>query len=155
MFSPCALGAVLNYTTIPELKGLTIYYLLHDSYSVAPGEVVLFHAAAGGVGSLAGHWLRSKGVHAIGTAGGSEKCQIAKANGFEEVIDNQPEDFVERVMDLTNGQGVSAVYDSVGKDTIMGSLDCLKTFGPLSTLASRLAYPTSFVLRICHEDLFS
>ena len=65
------------------LKGLTTYYLLHDSYPVAPGEVVLFHAAAGGVGTLAGQWLKSKGVRAIGTAGGSKKCRTAKANGFD------------------------------------------------------------------------
>ncbi len=130
------------------LKGLTTYYLLHDSYPVAPGEVVLFHAAAGGVGTLAGQWLRSKGVHAIGTAGGSKKCRIAKVNGFEEVIDYQSEDFVERVMDLTNGQGVSAVYDSVGKDTIMGSLDCLKTFGTLINFGQSSGVPDQF--RISH-----
>lgn len=130
------------------LKGLTAYYLLHDSYSVASGEVVLFHAAAGGVGSLAGQWLRSKGVRAIGTAGGPEKCRVAKSNGFEEVIDYQSEDFVERVMDLTNGQGVSAVYDSVGKDTIMGSLDCLKTFGTLINFGQSSGVPDQF--RIAH-----
>ena len=130
------------------LKGLTTYYLLHDSYPVAPGEVVLFHAAAGGVGTLAGQWLRSKGVHAIGTAGGSEKCRIAKTNGFDEVIDYQSEDFVERVLDLTNGQGVSAVYDSVGKDTIMGSLGCLKTFGTLVNFGQSSGVPDQF--RIAH-----
>lgn len=130
------------------LKGLTTYYLLHDSYSVAPGEVVLFHAAAGGVGTLAGQLLKSKGVCAIGTAGGREKCRIAKANGFEEVIDYQSEDFVERVMDLTNGQGVAVVYDSVGKDTIMGSLDCLKTFGTLVNFGQSSGVPDQF--RIAH-----
>ena len=130
------------------LKGLTTYYLLHDSYQVASGEVVLFHAAAGGVGTLAGQWLRSKGVRAIGTAGGPEKCRIAMANGFEEVIDYRSEDVVAKVMDLTNGQGVAAVYDSVGKDTIMGSLDCLKTFGTLINFGQSSGVPDQF--RIAH-----
>lgn len=97
---------------------------------------------------MAGRWLRSKGVRAIGTAGGSEKCRIAKANGFEQVIDYQSEDFVGRVMDLTNGQGVAAVYDSVGKDTIMGSLDCLKTFGTLVNFGQSSGVPDQF--RIAH-----
>lgn len=130
------------------LKGLTAYYLLHDSYQVASGEIVLFHAAAGGVGTLAGQWLRSKGVRAIGTAGGPEKCRIAKTNGFEEVIDYRSEDVVARVMDLTKGQGVAAVYDSVGKDTIMGSLDCLKTFGTLINFGQSSGVPDQF--RIAH-----
>lgn len=130
------------------LKGLTACYLLHDSYKVSPGEVVLFHAAAGGVGSLAGQWLKSKGVQAIGTAGGPEKCEIAKANGFEEVIDYKSENFVERVLDLTGGQGVHAVYDSVGKDTIMESLECLRTFGTLVNFGQSSGMPDQF--RISH-----
>lgn len=85
------------------LKGLTACYLLHDSYSVSPGDVVLFHAAAGGVGSLAGQWLKSKGVRAIGTAGGQEKCRKAKASGFEEVIDYSCENFVDRSQKTVNG----------------------------------------------------
>jgi len=130
------------------LKGLTTYYLLHNSYPVAPGEVVLFHAAAGGVGTFAGQWLKSKGVRAIGTAGEPEKCKIAKSSGFDEVIDYRSEDVVERVMDLTDGQGVAAVYDSVGKDTIMGSLGCLKTFGTLVNFGQSSGVPDQF--RISH-----
>ncbi len=130
------------------LKGLTACYLLHDSYPVSAGEVVLFHAAAGGVGSLAGHWLKSKGVRAIGTAGGAEKCIKAKAYGFEEVIDYRSENFTERVMELTEGQGVDVVYDSVGKDTIMGSLDCLKTFGTLVSFGQSSGLPDQF--RVAH-----
>lgn len=126
------------------LKGLTACYLLHDSYAVKAGETVLFHAAAGGVGSLAGQWLKSKGVRAIGTAGGAEKCNRAKANGFEEVIDYRSEDFVKRVKDLTTDQGVAAVYDSVGKDTIMGSLDCLKPFGTLVNFGQSSGLPDQF-----------
>lgn len=113
------------------LKGLTAYYLLNDSYPAQAGETVLFHAAAGGVGLLAGQWLASRGVRAIGTAGGPAKGALARKNGYAETIDYQGEDFVARVKELTDGQGVAAVYDSVGKDTIMGSLDCLKTFGTL------------------------
>ena len=130
------------------LKGLTACYLLHDSYPVTAGEVVLFHAGAGGVGSLAGQWLKSKGVRAIGTAGGPEKCRKARANGFEEVIDSRSENFTERVMELTKGQGVAAVYDSVGKDTIMGSLDCLQKFGTLVSFGQSSGVPDQF--RIAH-----
>jgi NADPH:quinone reductase len=126
------------------LKGLTACYLLHDSYPVAEGDVVLFHAAAGGVGSLAGQWLQSKGAHAIGTAGGAEKCAKAKSYGFDEVIDYRSEEFHARVMELTNGEGVDVVYDSVGKDTIMGSLDCLKTFGTLVCFGQSSGVPDQF-----------
>jgi NADPH2:quinone reductase len=130
------------------LKGLTAYYLLHDSYPVQAGDVVLFHAAAGGVGSLAGQWLKSKGVRAIGTAGGAGKCERAMANGFEQAIDYRSENFVERVMELTKDQGVDAVYDSVGKDTIMGSLECLKAFGTLVSFGQSSGLPDQF--RIVH-----
>lgn len=126
------------------LKGLTACYLLHDSYPVSPGEVVLFHAAAGGVGSIVGQWLKAKGVRVVGTAGGQKKCSKARKNGFEEVIDYKSEDFVERVMELTSGQGVDAVYDSVGKDTIMGSIDCLKTFGTLVSFGQSSGLPDQF-----------
>ncbi|HGG06191.1 MAG TPA: quinone oxidoreductase [Aliiroseovarius sp.] len=113
------------------LKGLTAHYLLHRSSQVRAGDTVLFHAAAGGVGTIAGQWLAAKGVRAIGTAGGPEKCAQARANGFSDVIDYRREDFVERVRDLTGGDGVDVVYDSVGRDTLKGSLSCLKTFGTL------------------------
>lgn len=113
------------------LKGLTAHYLLHRSFNVRKGQVVLFHAAAGGVGLIAGQWLKAKGVRAIGTAGGPEKCALAKAHGYDAVIDYKSEDFAKRVMDLTEGEGVDAVYDSIGKDTLSRSLTCLKTFGTL------------------------
>ena len=113
------------------LKGLTAYYLLHHSYKVAPGDTVLFHAAAGGVGLLAGQWLAHKGVRAIGTAGGAEKCALARAHGYSEVIDYTSEDFAARVQELTGGKGVAAVYDSVGADTFAGSLASLANFGTL------------------------
>ena len=113
------------------LKGLTAAYLLNHSYVAKAGDTVLFHAAAGGVGSIAGQWLKLKGVTTIGTAGGKEKCQLAAANGYDYVIDYRCEDFVSRVKDITQGAGVDAVYDSVGKDTVAGSLACMKRFATL------------------------
>ena len=128
------------------LKGLTAHYLLHRSFPVQKGQTVLFHAAAGGVGLIAGQWLAAKGVRAIGTAGGPEKCKLAAANGFAEVIDYKSEDFVEGVKELTGGKGVEAVYDSVGKDTISGSLQCLKTFGTLVNFGQSSGPATEFQL---------
>lgn len=113
------------------LKGLTAYYLLHHSHKVRAGETVLFHAAAGGVGLLAGQWLAHLGVHAIGTAGGPEKCALALAHGYGAVIDYTAEDFADRVAELTDGEGVAAVYDSVGTDTFAGSLASLAPHGTL------------------------
>ena len=113
------------------LKGLTAHYLLHRSFKVEKGQTVLFHAAAGGVGLIAGQWLAAKGVTAIGTAGGPEKCALAAKHGYAHTIDYKSEDFVERVKEITGGEGVHAVYDSIGHDTIAGSMNCLKTFGTL------------------------
>ena len=112
------------------LKGLTAYYLLHNSYPVRSGETVLFHAAAGGVGLIAGQWLAAKGVRAIGTAGGATKVELARNHGYSEVIDYREEDFVARMAELAP-DGVPVVYDSVGKDTVAGSLQVLSTFGTL------------------------
>ena len=92
------------------LKGLTAHYLLHHSYPVQKGDTVLFHAAAGGVGLIAGQWLAAKGVRAIGTAGGADKCALARANGFTDAIDHRPEDFVTPVRDIQAGKGVKDVY---------------------------------------------
>ena len=111
------------------LKGLTAQYLIHDCYKVKKGDTVLFHAAAGGVGSIAGQWLKAKGVNSIGTAGGAQKCAMAKKDGFKRVIDYKAQDFVAETMRLTKGKGVAAVYDSVGKDTYPGSLKVLSKFG--------------------------
>lgn len=130
------------------LKGLTAHYLLHHSYPVQAGDTVLFHAAAGGVGLIAGQWLAAKGVRAIGTAGGAEKCALARTHGFAETIDYRTEDFVARIRDLTGGKGVQAVYDSVGADTIMGSLDCLAPFGTLVSFGQSSGAPDQ--VRISH-----
>ena len=111
------------------LKGLTVHYLVFSTYAVKKGETVLWHAAAGGVGLIACQWLRALGVTVIGTAGSEEKCALAKAHGAEHVINYSRENFVERVKALTGGKGVPVVYDSVGKNTWEGSLDCLRPRG--------------------------
>jgi NADPH2:quinone reductase len=111
------------------LKGLTAQYLIHDCYKAKAGDTVLVHAAAGGVGLILGQWLKAKGVTAIGTAGSKEKCALARRNGFSKVIDYTQQDFVDEIRKITKGQGVAAVYDSVGKSTYPGSLKCLSQFG--------------------------
>ena len=111
------------------LKGLTVAYLVQDSYPVKAGDVVLFHAAAGGVGLIAGQWLKSLDATVIGTAGGAEKCALARANGYDHVIDYTSEDFEAEVMRITDGAGVDVVYDSVGNDTMAASIRCAKRHG--------------------------
>ena len=111
------------------LQGMTVQYLIRRTYQVLPGDMVLFHAAAGGVGLIACQWLRALGATVIGTAGSEEKCELARRHGADYCINYSTENFTERVMELTGGAGVPVVYDSVGKDTFMGSLDCLRPFG--------------------------
>jgi NADPH2:quinone reductase len=111
------------------LKGLTVHYLIHSTYEVKPGDTVLWHAAAGGVGLIACQWLKHKGVTVIGTAGSDEKCALAKAHGATHVVNYSRENFVERVQAITGGKKVPVVYDSVGKSTWEGSLECLRPRG--------------------------
>jgi NADPH:quinone reductase len=111
------------------LKGLTVHYLIHTTYPVKKGETVLWHAAAGGVGSIACQWLKALGVSVIGTAGSDEKVSLAKAHGAEHVVNYSRENFVERVQAITGGKKVPVVYDSVGKTTWEGSLECLRPRG--------------------------
>jgi len=113
------------------LKGMTVQYLLKRTYPVKAGQTILFHAAAGGVGLIAGQWAKNLGVTAIGTVGSDEKVALAKDHGYAHVINSRKEDWVKRVRELTDGQGVPVVYDSVGKDTFMGSLDSLSVRGML------------------------
>lgn len=113
------------------LQGMTVQYLIRRTYQVLAGDVVLFHAAAGGVGLIACQWLKALGAKVIGTAGSDEKCLLAKQHGADHCINYRTENFVELVRELTEGAGVPVVYDSVGKDTFMGSLDCLRPFGLL------------------------
>lgn len=111
------------------LKGMTVEYLLRRTFPVKPGDTILFHAAAGGVGLIAGQWARHLGATVIGTAGSPEKCDLARAHGYDHVINYREQAFVDAVNELTDGKGVDVVYDSVGRDTYPGSLDCLKPRG--------------------------
>ncbi len=111
------------------LKGMTAEYLLRRTFTVKAGDTILFHAAAGGVGSIACQWAKALGATVIGTVGTSEKAALAAAHGCEHVIVTSKEDFVARVREITRGEGVPVVYDSVGHDTFLRSLDCLKPRG--------------------------
>ncbi len=113
------------------LQGLTVEYLFHRTFPLKGGETILFHAAAGGVGLIACQWARALGVTMIGTVGSDEKGELAKAHGCTHVINYNKENFVERVKEITGGKGVPVVYDSIGKDTFIGSLDCLSPLGML------------------------
>ena len=111
------------------LKGLTVHYLIHSTYPVKKGETVLWHAAAGGVGLIACQWLKTLGVSTIGTVGSDEKAALARSHGAEHVINYSKESFVDRVKAITGNKNVPVVYDSVGKTTWDGSLDCLRPRG--------------------------
>ena len=113
------------------LKGMTVQYLIRRTYPVKAGDTVLFHAASGGVGLIACQWLKALGATVIGTAGSEEKCALAMQHGADYCINYRTENFTERVREITKGAGVPVVYDSVGKDTFAGSLDCLSPFGLL------------------------
>jgi NADPH2:quinone reductase len=111
------------------LKGLTCQYLLRRTYPLKSGDTILFHAAAGGVGQIACQWAKALGVTMIGTVGSDEKAELAKSLGCAHTINYSRENFVDRTRELTGGKGVPVFYDGVGKDTFMGSLDCLSKFG--------------------------
>ena len=110
-------------------KGLTSYYLLYKTYPVSANETILFHAAAGGVGQIFCQWAKSLGCKVIGTVGSEEKINVAKKNGCDFVINYSKEDFPKKVLNITKGKGVPVVYDGVGKNTFLGSIECLKTRG--------------------------
>ena len=113
------------------LKGMTVRYLLRETYKVSPGDTILFHAAAGGVGLIACQWAKSLGATVIGTAGSKDKAELARAHGCDHVILYKDEDVPAKVRELTGGKGVPVVYDGVGKDTLMVSLDSLRPRGLL------------------------
>ncbi len=130
----CKLPDAISFETgaAMMLKGLTVQYLLKGTQpqgGLKPGDFVLFHAAAGGVGLIACQWARAMGLQLIGTAGSDAKCALAKENGAAFTINYANEDFVARVKEITGGPGVKVVYDSVGKDTFLKSLDCVQPFG--------------------------
>ncbi|MBB4192598.1 NADPH2:quinone reductase [Rhizobium aethiopicum] len=122
-------GIELETAAAMMLKGMTAEYLLNRTFKVGPGTVLLFHAAAGGVGLIAGQWAKALGATVIGTAGSEDKVKLALAHGYDHVINYKSEDFVGRVREITGGKGVDVVYDSIGRDTFPQSLDCLKTRG--------------------------
>ncbi len=106
------------------LKGMTAQYLLKRTYPVKPGQTILFHSAAGGVGLIAGQWAKHLGATVIGTVGSEEKIALARSHGCDHVLNLRTDKWVDRVREIAGG-GVPVVYDSVGKDTWSGSLDCL------------------------------
>ena len=138
------------------LKGCTVQYLLRRTHPVQPGETILVHAAAGGVGLLACQWAKHLGATVIGTVGTPEKAELARAHGCDHPVVYSQEDFVERVREITNGVGVAVVYDSIGQDTFMASLDCLRPRGLMVSFgnASGPVEPISPTLLAAKGSLF-
>jgi NADPH:quinone reductase len=130
------------------LKGMTVRYLLRQTYKVAPGETILVHAAAGGVGLIACQWANALGATVIGTVGSEEKAELARAHGCKHVILYSKEDVPGRVRELTGGKGVPVVYDGVGQDTLMISLDCLRPRGLLVSFGNASGPVKSFDIGI-------
>ena len=137
-------------------KGLTTNYLLTKTYKLKANETILFHAAAGGVGQIFAQWAKSIGAKVIGTVGSNEKIEIAKANGYDNVINYTKDDFAKEVMKLTNDKGVSAVFDGVGKNTFKGSVACLKPRGMMVSFgnASGPLDPVNVAKDIQSKSLF-
>jgi NADPH2:quinone reductase len=126
------------------LQGMTVEYLIRRTFPVKKGQTVLFHAAAGGVGLIACQWLKAIGATVIGTVGSDEKAELAKAHGCDHPIVYTRENFVERVKEITNGEGVPVVYDSVGQSTWEGSIDCLSPLGMLVNFGNASGAVTQF-----------
>ncbi|MAB15485.1 quinone oxidoreductase [Parvibaculum sp.] len=118
------------------LKGITAHYLLHSTYPVKRGDTILFHAAAGGVGLIVGQWAKHLGATVIGTVGSEAKAELARAHGYDHVINYSEENVVERVKEITGGKMLPVVYDGVGKDTFEISLDCLAPRGLLASFGN-------------------
>ena len=133
------------------LKGLTVQYLLRQTYPVREGETILFHAAAGGVGLLACQWARHLGVTVIGTVSSDEKAELARANGCHHTIVYTRENFVERVLEITNGEKLPVVYDAVGATTFDGSLDCLRPRGMMVSFGNASGPPPPFNLLVLSQ----
>jgi NADPH2:quinone reductase len=136
------------------LQGMTVQYLIKRCYKVQPGDFVLFHAAAGGVGTIACQWLAAIGAVVIATAGSEQKCTLARAHGAKYCINYRSENFLERVKAITSGAGVPVVYDSVGKDTFQGSLECLRPFGLMVSFGNSSGAVPPFDLRSLKGSLF-
>ncbi|HRF29689.1 MAG TPA: quinone oxidoreductase [Azonexus sp.] len=138
------------------LQGLTAAYLLRKTYRVQPGDAVLIHAAAGGVGLIACQWAKALGATVIGTVGSPAKAELARAHGCDHVINYATENFTQRVRDITHGEGVAVVYDGVGKDTFTGSLDSLRPMGMMVSYgnASGPVPPVDLILLSQKGSLF-
>lgn len=130
------------------LQGMTVEYLIRRTYKVKAGDTILFHAAAGGVGLIACQWAKHLGATVIGTVGSDEKAELARAHGCDHPIVYTRENFVDRVKEITGGKGVPVVYDSVGKDTFMDSLDCLAPLGMMVNFGSASGPPAPLELGI-------
>lgn len=133
------------------LKGLTVHYLLRQTYEVQPDETFLFHAAAGGVGLIACQWAKALGAHLIGTVGSAEKAQLAKDHGAWATINYQQEEIAQRVSEMTGGKKVRVVYDSVGKATWEASLDCLQRRGLMVSFGNASGPVTGVDLAILNQ----
>ncbi|HEY0122804.1 MAG TPA: quinone oxidoreductase [Rhizobium sp.] len=144
-------GIPLETAGAMMLKGMTAEYLLNRTFKVGPDTVLLFHAAAGGVGLIAGQWAKALGATVIGTAGSPEKVKLALAHGYDHVIDYSRENFVDRVREITGGKGVDVVYDSVGRDTFPQSLDCLKPRGMWVTFGQSSGPIENFNLAVLNQ----
>ena len=123
------------------LKGVTAYFLMHDIYKVGKEDTIIFHAAAGGVGSIASGWAKSLGATVIGTVGSDEKIDYAKSNGCDHVVNISKESFKDAALKITDNEGVSVVYDSIGKDTLIDSMDSLKKRGLLVSFGNASGVP--------------
>ena len=133
------------------LKGMTAQYLLRRTYKVRAGDMILVHAAAGGVGQILCQWAKHLGATVIGTVGSDEKAKLAKKAGCRHVIVTTREKFPERVKEITKGAGVPVVYDGIGKDTFMGSLDCLAPLGLMVSFGNASGAVPSFDLAILSQ----
>ena len=138
------------------LKGMTARYLLRATYVVKPGDTILLHAAAGGVGLIMSQWAKALGATVIGTVGSDAKAAVARNHGCDHVINYSTEDTVKRVREITGGKGVPVVYDGVGKDTLMISLDCLQPRGLLVSFgnASGAVPPLDLLLLSAKGSLY-
>jgi NADPH2:quinone reductase len=136
------------------LQGMTVRMLLREVYRVGPDTVLLFHAAAGGIGLIACQWARALGATLIGTVGSEEKAKLAVEHGATHVINYRRENFVERVREITGGKGVDVVYDSIGRDTFQGSLDCLKPRGMMVSFGNASGPVPPFELTQLRGTLF-
>jgi len=133
------------------LKGLTVQCLIRRTFKVEAGQTILWHAVAGGVGLIAAQWVTALGATLIGTVGDDRKAEQAREAGCTHVINYRTEDFVKRVREITGGEGVDCVYDSVGKDTFEGSLDCLRPLGMFASFGQSSGLPPPFTLSLLQQ----